>query len=57
MACGTIAIYIFGAGWLARSIGLESAIRLGVLPFLAGDLFKVLLAAAALPGAWRLVRR
>ena len=57
MACGTLAIYLFGAGWLARSIGLESAIRLGVLPFLAADLFKVLLAAAALPAAWRLVRR
>lgn len=57
MACGTLAIYLFGAGWLARSVGLEAAIQLGVLPFLAGDLFKVLLAAAALPVAWRLVRR
>lgn len=57
MACGTLAIYLFGAGWLARFVGVESAIGRGVLPFLAGDLFKVLLAAAALPGAWRLVRR
>lgn len=57
MACGSLAIYVFGAGWLARSVGVEAAVRLGVLPFLAGDLLKVLLAAAALPGAWRLLRR
>ena len=57
MACGTLAIYAFGAGWLARWAGPETAIQLGVVPFLAGDLWKVLLAAAALPGAWRLARR
>jgi len=29
----------------------------GLLPFIPGDLFKMVLAALALPGAWRLVRR
>lgn len=53
---GTLVIYLFGAGWLALSYGWEKALALGVLPFLFGDALKLLLAALALPAAWRLVR-
>jgi biotin transport system substrate-specific component len=53
---GTLVIYLCGAGWLALSLGVEAALRLGVLPFLIGDAAKILLAALALPAAWRLAR-
>jgi biotin transport system substrate-specific component len=53
---GTLVIYIFGAGWLAVLFGIQQAITLGVLPFLVGDAIKLVLAALALPAAWKLVR-
>lgn len=36
--------------------GSKGAIALGLLPFIPGDLVKLALATAALPGAWRLVQ-
>ena len=57
MALGEVAIYACGLAWLARfplPVGLLEA---GLLPFIPGDLVKMTLAALALPGAWRLVRR
>jgi biotin transport system substrate-specific component len=55
---GTVIIYLFGATWLAFSPGMspQAAFAAGVLPFLAGDAIKLLLAGAALPAAWKLVR-
>ena len=53
---GTLVIYLFGAGWLAILFGLEQALALGVLPFLAGDALKMLLAALALPAAWKILQ-
>ncbi len=53
---GTLVIYFFGAGWLAVLFGVEKALALGVVPFLVGDVIKMVLAALALPAAWRLVR-
>jgi biotin transport system substrate-specific component len=53
---GTLVIYLFGAGWLAVLFGIGQAITLGVLPFLVGDALKLLLAALALPVAWKLVK-
>ncbi|NOY98035.1 MAG: biotin transporter BioY [Chloroflexi bacterium] len=53
---GTLVIYLAGAGWLAILFGFEKALTLGVLPFLIGDTIKLILAALALPAAWRLVR-
>lgn len=52
---GTLVIYVFGAGWLAVQFGLEKALTLGVLPFILGDAIKLVLAALALPAAWKLV--
>ena len=53
---GTSVIYFFGTGWLAVQFGIEKALTLGVLPFLIGDAIKLVLAALALPAAWKLIR-
>jgi biotin transport system substrate-specific component len=54
---GSLVIYAFGVPWLALAlgVGLGQALVLGVVPFLAGDALKALLAAALLPAAWKLV--
>ena len=54
---GSIVIYLFGAVWLSTYVGFEQAIRVGVLPFLLGDMIKALLAGSGLPAAWALVDR
>lgn len=53
---GSLVIYLFGVLWLSNFLGLEQAVRAGLLPFLVGDLIKALLAAAGLPAAWAIVR-
>ncbi|MDA8025414.1 MAG: biotin transporter BioY [Actinomycetota bacterium] len=59
MIIGNVVIYIFGAGFLALSLGLSpaKAIALGVVPFLIGDAVKIVLASVALPSAWKFVER
>jgi biotin transport system substrate-specific component len=58
MALGSLVILLGGWAWLAALTGSASgAFRLGVLPFLAGDVVKVALAAAVLPTGWALLRR
>jgi len=59
MLLGHIVIYVFGISWLMASIdvGLQDALTLGLAPFVIGDTIKLLLAAGALPLAWRLVGR
>ncbi len=54
MLIGNLAIYVCGVFWLSRFIGaLDATLAAGVYPFLIGDVFKALLAAVVLPGAWR----
>jgi biotin transport system substrate-specific component len=55
MLIGNAAIYAVGLPFLARFVGLEKVFALGLLPFVPGDIFKLVLAAVALPVAWRLV--
>lgn len=57
MLLGEIAIYVCGLAWLARFPLPVPLLDAGLIPFIPGDLFKMVLAAVALPGAWRLVRR
>ncbi|MBY0613743.1 MAG: biotin transporter BioY [Beijerinckiaceae bacterium] len=57
MAGGAAIILVTGFVWLGHVIGAERALVVGVYPFLPGDLLKLLLAAATLPLAWKLVRR
>ena len=49
---GTVAIYLFGASWLAVFVGLDKALASGLYPFLIGDAIKLVLAAVAMPSAW-----
>jgi len=58
-AVGSVVIYAFGATVLALVTGQDMgwAIQKGVLPYLAGDALKALLAAGLLPLAWAAVRR
>jgi biotin transport system substrate-specific component len=58
-ALGTATIYAIGVPWLAVTTGssLIRAIELGLLPFLAVDIVKLLAAAAVFPAAWWVVGR
>ena len=55
--CGNVAIYLFGLSWLALYLSGDALLAMGLYPFIPGDLFKVLLATLALPGAWTLLSR
>lgn len=57
MLTGNVIIYLVGLPWLAWRLntGLTETLELGLYPFIPGDTLKLYLAAAALPGAWRLV--
>ncbi len=57
MALGEGVIYAGGLTWLAHYVGLATAVQVGLLPFLAGDTIKLLLAAATLPIGWRVLGR
>jgi biotin transport system substrate-specific component len=59
MFCGNVVIYLFGLLWLASEIdtGFEATLEAGLYPFIFGDVLKLFLAAALLPGAWKLVER
>jgi biotin transport system substrate-specific component len=59
MLTGSVIIYLCGAIWLHHELDVnwETTLVDGVYPFVPGDMVKLYLAAAALPGAWSLVRR
>ena len=38
-------VYLSGVLWLSAFIGYQNALRLGLLPFLPGDVAKILMAA------------
>lgn len=52
---GQTIIYITGVAWLSTFMGWQAAVVGGLWPFIALDLVKVALAAAALPSAWSLL--
>lgn len=61
-AIGNVIIYAFGLTWLALSLGalglandLNAVLAAGLIPFLVGDSVKIVLAALALPMAWKLL--
>lgn len=53
MLAGNAVIYLFGVSWLANFIGIENAVKSGILPFLYGDVLKIFVAAALIPVAWK----
>ena len=66
MLAGLVVVYACGALWLGlfartatgnASIGIQSAVMTGVVPFVLADVMKLLVAAAIVPGLWRVVGR
>lgn len=59
MLAGNSVIYLTGLPWLAWHLdtNLENTLLFGLYPFVVGDLAKLYLAAALLPGAWKLTGR
>jgi biotin transport system substrate-specific component len=54
MLAGSLSILLFGTAWLGMALHVSphKAFELGFLPFVPGDLIKVLLAVAVLPSTW-----
>ncbi len=59
MLPGTLIIYAIGVSWLAivLHISFLAALSFGMVPFIPGDLLKLVIAAALLPLAWAIVKR
>ena len=57
MVAGNFVIYLLGLPWLALYIGAAPVFKLGLLPFIPGDLLKIGMAAILLPGLWRFNHR
>ena len=57
MVLGNLVIYACGVVWLQAFIGLEKAIAGGLIPFIYGDLLKIVIAAVTMPTAWRIVQK
>jgi len=55
MLIGNGVIYLCGLPWLARFVGADRVLALGLWPFVPGDLIKLALAALALPSGWKLM--
>jgi len=56
MLAGNLGIYFFGIPWLAMFVGWKTAFHAGFIPFLFGDLIKLLLAIVLFPSLWQFVR-
>lgn len=56
MFAGNAVIYLVGLPWLAVFVGGQVFVA-GLLPFIPGDVFKLILAALALPAGWQIVNR
>ena len=58
MLPGTLIIYAIGVSWLtiALHINFAKALVFGLVPFIPGDLLKLVIASALLPTAWAIVR-
>lgn len=55
MTLGTAVIFAGGLAWLSTFTGVEKALVVGMYPFLPGAVFKIALAVAVLPMAWKLI--
>jgi biotin transport system substrate-specific component len=63
MAAGLTVIFAGGVSWLAFTLSvqgsarvLDTALATGLYPFVVMDAFKVAVAAASLPTAWKLLK-
>jgi biotin transport system substrate-specific component len=57
MLAGDTALYVFGLLWLSFLTGFNGAVlTMGLYPFIAGDILKILTAGMVLPSGWKLLR-
>jgi biotin transport system substrate-specific component len=59
MGAGLAIIFAGGVAWMAFGaphLGLSSAVRVGLVPFIPADIVKIFLAATVLPAAWKFLR-
>jgi biotin transport system substrate-specific component len=58
MACGLAVVFAGGVLWLAvaskPSVAFSGSLAIGFVPFIIPDLLKLLVAAAVMPGLWRI---
>ncbi len=57
MIIGNVIIYTLGLAWLSRFTGLETVLSVGMIPFIPGDILKIIIAAGLLPLGWKLLGR
>jgi biotin transport system substrate-specific component len=55
MFVGNAAIYLLGLAWLSRFVGADRVAELGLVPFIPGDLVKLVLGTLLLPIGWKLL--
>jgi len=57
MILGNLAIYTCGLLWLICLMGVKTTtFTMGLLPFIPGDILKIILAAILLPSGWKLLK-
>ncbi len=57
MACGLAVVFAGGVLWMtvaSPAVTVAHALAVGVVPFIIPDLLKLLMAAAVMPGLWRI---
>lgn len=54
---GNVIIYLLGTAWLANFVGWPQVAQVGLVPFIPGDVIKIILVALALPFGWRLLQQ
>ncbi len=57
MLIGNIVIYIPGLLWLAKFVGFNKVLQVGLYPFILGDFLKIILASFILPIGWKLGKK
>lgn len=56
MSAGNIVIYALGTLWLSKFTGWENVLSAGVIPFIPGDIIKIIIAASLVPAASKLMK-
>ena len=56
MAAGMAVLFAGGVLWLAKDLGLPTALAVGFTPFVMVDAVKIAVASAVMPAAWRVLR-
>jgi len=57
MVLADAATFCLGMAWLVPFVGIAQVAAQGLLPFIPGEILKILLASGALPLAWKVTRR